>query len=44
MNNDSQFKELKEIEKLYKTLFENTEDSFQVNEVIYDEFGKFLIA
>lgn len=31
---------LKESEKLYRTLFENTEDIFQINELIYDEFGK----
>lgn len=29
-----------ESEHLYRTLFENTEDIFQINELIYDEFGK----
>ena len=33
---------LKEREQLYRTLFENTEDAFQINEFIYDEFGKVI--
>ncbi|MDF2678576.1 MAG: luxQ 2, partial [Bacillota bacterium] len=31
---------LVESEQLYRTLFENTEDIFQINELTYDDFGK----